>query len=59
MWNEEKKEQLLEAFGMLPEDIRDGLFRTITRQAEKYRGSEDRPALRLVVNGAVVNRKRR
>lgn len=59
MLTEEKKEQFIEAFDLLPDDIQDGLFNTIIRQAEKYRCVEERPALRLVVNGCVVNRKRR
>lgn len=59
MWTEEKKEKLLEAFGLLPDDIRNGLFNTIMRQAEKYRGGVEKPELRLVVNGTIVARRRR
>lgn len=59
MWTEEKIEQLLEALSLLPADIQDGLFNTIIRQAEKYRVVVAKPKLRLVVNGAVVARRRR
>lgn len=51
MWTDEEKKELLEAFEMLPEDIRNGLRKTILRQAENYRLVIAKPKLRLVVNG--------
>ena len=52
MWNEDDKKKLIEAMDVLPEDIREGLIKTISRQAEKYRKVDAiAPKLRLVVNG--------
>ena len=52
VWNEDDKKKLIEAMDVLPEDIREGLIKTISRQAEKYRKVDAiAPKLRLVVNG--------
>lgn len=60
MLTDEQKEQLLEALDWLPGDIQGGLFKTITRQAEQYKGvAKRKPELQLVVNGAAHTRGRR
>ncbi len=60
MLTDEQKEQLLEALDWLPGDIQNGLYKTITRQAEQYRGvKKKKPDLQLVVNGAARVRGRR